>query len=280
MNIDIICPLYNAEEYIYNLNRSLLKQKNVNINKIKYVLTKCNDDSEKILKSNKLNYTLINKLDFSHSLTRETEAKKSKADIIVFITQDIVIESDFWLYNLVKPIIAGEVEATYSRQITKYDNIEKYTREFNYPENSFIKSNEDIVKMGLKTFFSSDASAAIRRDIFTKLNGYDGKKLPISEDMYFSYKLITNGYKIKYCADSVVYHSHNFSLKEIYDRYKLTGKFFKENNYLDQYGTNKSGGGLAKYILKRAIKDKNIKVLIRFVPDMAARYIGMKVGKM
>ena len=280
MNIDIICPLYNAEEYIYNLNRSLLKQKNVNINKIKYVLTKCNDDSEKILKSNKLNYTLINKLDFSHSLTRETEAKKSKADIIVFITQDIVIESDFWLYNLVKPIIAGEVEATYSRQITKYDNIEKYTREFNYPENSFIKSNEDIVKMGLKTFFSSDASAAIRRDIFTKLNGYDGKKLPISEDMYFSYKLITNGYKIKYCADSVVYHSHNFSLKEIYDRYKLTGKFFKENNYLDQYGTNKSGGGLAEYILKRAIKDKNIKVLIRFVPDMAARYIGMKVGKM
>lgn len=280
MNIDIICPLYNAEEYIYNLNRSLLKQKNVNINKIKYVLTKCNDDSEKILKSNKLNYTLINKLDFSHSLTRETEAKKSKADIIVFITQDIVIESDFWLYNLVKPIIAGEVEATYSRQITKYDNIEKYTREFNYPGNSFIKSNEDIVKMGLKTFFSSDASAAIRRDIFTKLNGYDGKKLPISEDMYFSYKLITNGYKIKYCADSVVYHSHNFSLKEIYDRYKLTGKFFKENNYLDQYGTNKSGGGLAKYILKRAIQDKNIKVLIRFVPDMAARYIGMKVGKM
>lgn len=280
MNIDIICPLYNAEEYIYNLNRSLLKQKNVNINKIKYVLTKCNDDSEKILKSNKLNYTLINKLDFSHSLTRETEAKKSKADIIVFITQDIVIESDFWLYNLVKPIIAGEAEATYSRQITKYDNIEKYTREFNYPENSFIKSNEDIVKMGLKTFFSSDASAAIRRDIFTKLNGYDGKKLPISEDMYFSYKLITNGYKIKYCADSVVYHSHNFSLKEIYDRYKLTGKFFKENNYLDQYGTNKSGGGLAKYILKRAIQDKNIKVLIRFVPDMAARYIGMKVGKM
>lgn len=280
MNIDIICPLYNAEKYIYNLNRSLLKQKNVNINKIKYVLTKCNDDSEKILKSNKLNYTLINKLDFSHSLTRETEAKKSKADIIVFITQDIVIESDFWLYNLVKPIIAGEVEATYSRQITKYDNIEKYTREFNYPENSFIKSNEDIVKMGLKTFFSSDASAAIRRDIFTKLNGYDGKKLPISEDMYFSYKLIMNGYKIKYCADSVVYHSHNFSLKEIYDRYKLTGKFFKENNYLDQYGTNKSGGGLAKYILKRAIQDKNIKVLIRFVPDMAARYIGMKVGKM
>ena len=68
--------------------------------------------------------------------------------------------------------------------------------------------------------------------------------------------------------------------KAAHDRYKLTGKFFKENSYLNNYGTNKSGGGLAKYILKRAIKDKNIKVLLRFLPDMGARFIGMKVGMM
>ena len=82
------------------------------------------------------------------------------------------------------------------------------------------------------------------------------------------------------CAESVVHHSHDFTLKEVYGRYKLTGKFFKENSYLNNYGTNKSGGGLAKYILKRAIKDKNIKVLLRFLPDMGARFIGMKVGMM
>jgi len=105
------------------------------------------------------------------------------------------------------------------------------------------------------------------------------KKLPINEDMYIAHKLITNNYKIKYCADSIVYHSHNFTLKELYDRYKLTGKFFKENSYLDNYGTNKSGGGLAKYILKRAIQEKNVKVLARYPFDMIVRFIGMKVGK-
>ena len=67
--------------------------------------------------------------------------------------------------------------------------------------------------------------------------------------------------------------------KELYDRYKLTGKFFKEYSYIDNFGTNKSGGGMAKYILKRALKDKNIKVLFRYPFDMAARFIGMKVGK-
>lgn len=279
MKVDIICPLYEAEKYILNLNASLLKQENVNINKIQYVLTKSKDNSEKILKENKLNYILIDKKDFSHSLTREKEAMKSKSDIIVFISQDIVIENTDYLYNLVNPIINGEADACYSRQLTKFDNIEKYTRESNYPDKSIIKTKDDIEKLGLKTFFFSDASSAVNTKVFKKLKGYDGKNLPINEDMYFAYKLIMNGYKIKYCADSVCYHSHNFKLKELYDRYKLTGRFFKENSYIDNFGTNKSGGGLAKYILKRAIKDKNIKVLIRFVPDMAARYIGMKVGK-
>jgi len=278
MKIDIICPLYNAEKYIENLHNSLLNQ-NISINCIKYILTECNDNTETILIKNKIDYKKITKNEFSHSLVREKAAFESKADIIVFITQDVEIKNNNWLEKLVNPIIKDKIAATYSRQISKYKNIEKYIREFNYPDESFVKTKKDISKLGLKTFFSSDASAAINRGIFVKLNGYDGKNLPISEDMYFSYKLITNGYAVKYCSDSIVYHSHNFTLKEIYERYKLTGKFFKENNYLDKYGTNSSGLSLAKYVLKRIIQDRKFNLLFRFPFDMTARFIGMKVGK-
>ena len=278
--IDIVVPLYNAEKYIDALHKSFLMQDKVKINKIRYVLTESTDNTEKYLLQNKIEYKKIKRNEFYHSLTREKEAMDSNSDIVVFVTQDVIIKDKLWLYNLIKDIGKNNIVATYSRQITKYNNIEKYTREANYPSESKIVSKEDIPKLGLKTFFFSDASSAIDTNIFKKLNGYDGKKLPISEDMYIAYKIINNDYKIKYCADSVVYHSHNFTLKEVYDRYKLTGKFFKENSYLDNYGTNKSGGGLAKYVLKRAIEDKNFKVLLRFLPDMGARFIGMKVGKM
>ena len=113
-----------------------------------------------------------------------------------------------------------------------------------------------------------------------KLDGYDHKKLIISEDMYIAYKLITNGYKIKYCADSEVIHSHVFTLKQYYNRYKDTGKFFKENSYLNNYKVNQAGGNMAKYILKRAWQDKNWSVLAKYIPNMVVRFIGMKVGKM
>lgn len=280
MTIDIICPLYNAEKYINNLHSNLLKQKNVNINQINYVLTRSDDNSEEILKKLNCKYEVIEKTEFSHSLTRENIAKKCNADILVFITQDIHIENDDWLFNLVDCITKGECEAAYSRQVCTNNTIEKYTRERNYPENSFIVSDKDIKKLGLKTFFFSDASSAIRRDIFNKLNGYDGKRLPTNEDMYFAYKLITNGYKIKYCANSVVEHSHKFTLRQLYKRYYDTGIFFKENNYLNKYKVNQAGGGMALYVLKRALQNKNLKVLLQFIPNMSARFIGMKMGKM
>lgn len=276
--IDIICPLYNAEAYIKNLNKSFLKQKGICLNEIKYLLTESKDNTEKFLKDNKIKYKKIKVKDFSHSYTREEAAFESNADIVVFVTQDVVIEDERWLYNLTKDI-DDDIVACYSRQITKFNNIEKYTRESNYPNKSSVVSKKDIEKLCLKTFFFSDAASAINRKIFVKLNGYDQKKLPISEDMYIAYKIIMNGYKIKYCSDSIVYHSHNFTLKEIYKRYKLTGQFFKENNYLDKYGTNSSGFKLAKYVLKRIVQEKRFKLLFRFPFDMGARYLGMKVGK-
>lgn len=280
MTIDIICPLYNAEKYIENLHKSILKQEKVSLNNIRYILTRGKDNTEEILKKlSSCIYAVIEPKDFSHSLTREQEAFKSNADIIVFITQDVIIERTDWLYNLTKDIENGQVDACYSRQLCDNNTIEKYTRESNYPKESKIVSKEDIEKLGLKTFFFSDASSAIKRETFVKLNGYDHKKLIINEDMYIAYKLITNGYKIKYCADSEVIHSHIFTLKQYYDRYKDTGKFFKENSYLNNYKVNQAGGSMAKYVLKRAIQDKNWSVLVKYIPNMAARFIGMKVGR-
>lgn len=277
--VTIICPLYNAKDYIVDLNNSLLRQEDIKIEKIYYLLTESADNSEEILKKNNISYELIKKEDFSHSLTREKYALKSKSDFTCFITQDIVIKDKKWLYQLVKNIGKDNIVAAYSRQITKYNNIEKYTRESNYPDKSFIVSKDDIKRLGLKTFFFSDASSAVDTKIYKKLKGYDGKKLPISEDMYFAYKVISNDYKISYEAESIVYHSHKFTLKQIYARYKLTGQFFKENSYLDKYGTTGSGASLAKYVLKRIIKEHNIKMLFRFPFDMAARYLGMRAGK-
>ena len=88
MTIDIICPLYNAENDIADLHKSLLMQKNVTINKIMYILTECKDNTEKILNELHIPYEKIKKEEFSHSLTREKAALKSEADIFLLIAEE------------------------------------------------------------------------------------------------------------------------------------------------------------------------------------------------
>lgn len=279
MNISIICPLYNAEKYIQKLHESLLAQEKAKIESIHYVLTESDDNTENILKEIRSKYSNIKKEEFSHSLTREKAALESKGDIIVFITQDVKIRDKYWLYNLTKGIIDGECEAAFSRQISESDGIEKYIRPNNYPEQSRVVTKNDIEKLGLMTFFFSDVSSAIKKDIFVRLNGYDNKNLIINEDMYLAHKIIMNNFRIKYCADSVVVHSHNFTLKQLYKRYYDTGVFFKQNSYLNKYNANSSGAELTKNVFKKAREDRNYKVLLGIVPNFGARFIGMKMGK-
>lgn len=285
VRVSVVCPLYEAERDILRLDESLVSQEGVEIVEIFYVLTKSGDKTEGVMREAgildrpEVRFSEVLKENFSHSLTREKVAMQATGDVIVFLTQDVEIKDKRFLEKLARPIVSGEAEATYAKQITKYNNIEKYTRESNYPSKSFTVSKKDIERLGLKTFFFSDAAGAISREVFMKLGGYDSKDLPISEDMYFAHKLIMDGGRIRYVAEAECYHSHDFKLSELYDRYRLTGEFMKMNPEIAAAGVNAAGGGMAKYIFKRAWQERNFKVLAGFLPNMGARYLGMRRGK-
>lgn len=279
MVINIICPIYNGENYIVNLNNSLIAQEIDEEVNITYILTESNDNSERILNDINAQYEKIKKNEFSHSLTREKFIYKLGGDISVLITQDIVIKDRVWLKNLINPIKNNECVATFSRQISKYNNIEKYTREYNYKAESRIVSKGDVEKLGLYTFFFSDASSAIKVEIYKELNGYDKKNLIISEDMYIARKIIDSGYKIGYCSDSIIYHSHKFKMKDLMKRYFDTGVFFAKNIEFKKYSGNSNGIKMVKYIFKRCVEERNIKCLITIIPDFGSRFIGSNLGK-
>ena len=197
MSVTVICPLYKSREYINSLHNSLLMQEDVDLKVVKYILTETGDGVDKIVREmDKVELTVISIDEFSHSLTRERAAMESNSDILVFITQDIIIKDKKWLSKLCKPIYEGKCEAAFSRQICDNQSIEKYTRVNNYPKESRIVSKDDVERLGIMTFFFSDAASAVKTDVYKKLNGYDGKDLLTNEDMYLAYKLINNGYRI------------------------------------------------------------------------------------
>ena len=128
-------------------------------------------------------------------------------------------------------------------------------------------------------FFASDAFSAYYRPVFLELCGYDDIHMMMNEDMYYAKKVIDRGFKKAYVATAVVEHSHKYTLKQLYRRYYATGKWFAEHPEFDGYKTTDSGMKLAKHVLGRALREFNIPVLLRFLPDMTSRYLGMKKGK-
>lgn len=280
MDVTVICPLYKAEKYIDDLHASLMMQKNVDLREVKYILTDTKDGLEKKIETlEKANLRIITPEEFSHSLVREKAAFESNTSVVVFITQDIIITDENWLYKFIKPIFDNKCEAAFSRQICENHSIERYTRIKNYPDESRIVSKEDVDRLGIRTFFFSDAASAVNLKIFKELKGYDGKDLPTNEDMYFAYKLISEGHRIMYNSEAVVIHSHDYKFKELFKRYFDQGVFLKDNDYLLNYNANGSAKELLLFIIKESIKEKNIKAISNIVPNFAARYLGNKFGQ-
>ena len=279
IKIDILCPLYNASKDIEKLMTGIKQQENVQIKNIVFPVTESSDNTYELAASIPNAIILnINKEDFSHSLTREQAIKWCTCDVVIFLSQDVYLSDKNALYNLAK-CIDGNVVHAFARQITKSKGIEKYTRQKNYPLNSYIMTAKDIEREQIKTFYSSDACSAYNRQVFEKLKGFDGKKFQVSEDMYYCRKAILAGYSIKYCAKSVVTHSHTLTLRQLYKRYYDIGIFFAQNPEFKQYKSTDSGLKLAFYVLGQALKHFDIPVVFRWAPDMITRYIGKRKGE-
>lgn len=282
--IDILIPCYKNIEQICSLLHSLKEQINIKINKIVCPLTLSNEETDKAIKQlfNDNNVTSFDVLpnEFSHSLTREKAIKEyCSSSIVVLISQDVQLVSKDSIANLIKSIADGESAYNYGRQICPKKCIEKYIRKKNYPSTSRFISKDDIPTMQIMAFFASDAFSAINRDVFLKINGYQGNDVSMSEDMLYSYFLLNAGYKKRYCADAVVVHYHNLKLSQLYKRYYETGVFYKKIKVFNNYKSNEAGVKLALYVLKECFKHFDIKSLFIFFPNMLARYLGMKKGK-
>ena len=154
----------------------------------------------------------ISKKEFDHGGTRNYGASLSQAPFFILMTDDAIPADDKMVEQLLKPFGDKKVGMSYARQLAGKGSgdIESYTRIFNYPRESCVKSAENLKTMGIKTFFASNVCAAYRRDIFDELKGFTSHTI-FNDDMIYARGLINAGYSIAYAAEAKVEHSHNYS---------------------------------------------------------------------
>ena len=283
MKIDVIIPVYRPTEKLHKVLYRLCRQTHLpeqiillhTRDGIKLDVSVCKD---------RVSVTEIPILEkeFDHGRTREQGIWMSDADIVVMMTQDAVPADPFLLEKLSEVLNEHpDAVAAYARQIPDQNCglLEKYTRVFNYPPKSQIKSQKDFPKLGIKTYFCSNVCAAYKKSIYEEIGGFV-KKAIFNEDMIYAGTMAKRGYGIAYAADACVIHSHNYSCRQQFHRNFDLGVSQADHPEIFE-GVPAEGEGLrlVKKSLAYLIKTGHIWLVPKLAGQSGFKYMGYFLGK-
>ena len=207
-------------------------------------------------------------------LFEETAIPKAVAQLAVPVGEDLI-------ETLYRCFEDEKVGAAYARQLPAPDChlIERYTRSFNYPPESCVKSAEDLPKMGIKTYFCSDVCAMYRRPIYESLGGFE-EKMIFNEDMVMAAKIIQSGYKVAYAAEAKVIHSHNYSCMQQFKRnFDLAVSQTDFPQIFEEVKSENEGIRLVKETARYLIRIRKPWLIFSLVTKSGFKFLGYRLGK-
>jgi rhamnosyltransferase len=220
--------------------------------------------------------------EFHHARTRNLGISLSRSDIVVLLNGDAIPCDEYWLNNIVSPVINGEftgIAASYGKQVPRGDvDISNYCRmTFNYHNNYKIKHRNTRLSKAELYFFSTVNCCINTKMISAPV--FD-EKYPVYEDVALSYKILTNDLRTAYCPDAAVIHSHNYSYYSICRRYFDVGSIWKQLGIFPQ--NDHSINSDRKRFLKHSVnilKTRNIIDILKFSGFLFFAGLGFKLGQ-
>lgn len=284
--VDLVIPVYKpGDEFLQLLTK--INNQSYPVEKIILMNTEEEYWKEFVIKHkeienfDKLEVHHLTRQEFDHGNTRNQGISFSDAEYILLMTQDAMPENDFLVERLLKAFENPKVAVAYGRQLPREDcrEAEKFTRSFNYPAESKLKSKADLETMGIKAFFCSNVCAMYKREVFGKLGGFTRRTI-FNEDMIFAGNAIKSDYLIAYVAEARVIHSHNYGNMEQFHRNFDLGVSQKEHP--EVFAGIKSESEGIKLVKKTALhlwKSKRKLQIIPMIIQSGFKFIGYRLGK-
>ena len=284
ISIDVVIPVYKPGEEFKGLLKGLQKQ-TCPVNKIIIINTEQQYFTAEYCMYSNMEIVHISKEEFDHAATRNMGMGLSDSEYVVFMTMDAIPYDEQLVEKLLEPHINsnGEVKiaVSYARQLPRDDCrlMEQYTRIFNYPDESMIKTSKDMDKLGIKTYFCSDVCAMYNRKTYYELGGFVPKAI-FNEDMIYAAKAINSGYGIAYCAQAKVIHSHNYTIRQQFSRnFDMGVSQALHPEVFDGVASEGEGLRLVKNTAGFLLKNGHWYDVPYLIISSGAKYMGYRKGK-
>lgn len=223
----------------------------------------------------------ISSYEFDHGGTRRMAVTLSEADYFICMTDDAVPQDEKMVECLLTPLLEEKAWVSYGRQLPgKHSSeMEHFTRKFNYPKESAIKTKADIETMGIKAFFCSNVCAAYDRAKYDELGGFI-KRTIFNEDMIYAYQVLQADGAIAYAADAKVIHSHHYTnLQQLKRNFDL-GVSQAEHPAIFQMARSESEGiKMVRQSMHHLIQIGKPYLIPYLVLQSGCKFIGYRLGR-
>lgn len=282
MKVDAVIPAYKPGHDLRELVEKLLDQ-TVRLGRIIIINTDREFfDEKEYLIAPAVEVVHITRHEFDHAGTRDMGLRMSDADYVLFMTMDAIPKDNYLVEKLLSGFRrADNIAVSYARQLPKKDcnRIEKITREFNYPAQSRVQTSDDIKELGIKAYFCSDVCAMYDTSIYRSLGGFKAPAI-FNEDMVYAARALDAGYAVSYCADALVYHSHNYTGRQYYRRnFDLGVSQADHPEIFERFNVKGTGMQLVRKSLAQICRRGTPADIIRLVYYSGMKYLGFRKGK-
>ncbi len=281
LKISVIIPTRNGALTLPALLEKLASQ-TISVDELLIVDSQSTDETVQIAQKINAQLVQIQQAEFDHGATRTMMAKRAKGDLLIFFTQDAIPLASDCIEKLIAPFRGNEnLCISYGRQLPN-PNASLFAaalRDFNYPGHSVVRTFSDRSKLGLKTVFVSNSCSCYKKSILAEI-GYFPDSLIFGEDTCAAGRLLKKGYSMAYVAEAAVYHSHNYSLIQEFQRSFDIGVLHRSERWLPETYGRAEGEGMryVKFELARILKAKRFFLLPLFFLRNCAKLIGYKLG--
>jgi len=235
----VIIPTYNGGALFHRVLCAVQAQHTSWPFEIIVVDSESDDGTVEFAKSKNIVVHSIPKREFQHGRTRNLGIGMAAGEYAALLTQDALPADNLWLQNLVTvmdkyPRAAG----AFGRHVAYPDaspflarDIANHFASFDaYPlavskYTSFRRWTSGDIGWRQMVHYFSDNNACLRRAAWKKI---PYPHVDYGEDQAWAARVIEAGFEKLYVKSAVVYHSHEYSPDEMFERSRIEGHFFKK----------------------------------------------------
>jgi rhamnosyltransferase len=211
-SVSIVIRALNEAEFLPECLAKIFDQEFSGNVEVVLVDSGSTDYTVEVAKSFGCKIVYIKKSEFSFGRSLNMGCSVGSGDILVLLSAHCIPTDRYWLKNLIQPILDGVCSYSYGRQIAR-NGISKFSEGM-----VFMKYYPEKTSSPQSGYFCNNANSAISRIVWERLRFNEA--LTGLEDMELAQRLVSQGGRVSYVANSTVEHIHRENWTRIKIRYE------------------------------------------------------------